>query len=153
LVEPIGPGRSAIYADDRALVGAENHTVGMVGSNPDDVMIFAARRSAKREKSLAVVVRAITACLHHVDNVWLIRVHVNFAEITAAKYARIIRGRVPGGAGIVRTIEPLIEYGQHAFARGARNHCNADPSSTVLRQTGSRRHNPGRPFILRNQDA
>src|SRR5882762_3701434 len=55
LIEPVGPGFAAVDADDRALIGAHNHAIRAVGSNPQNVVIFAAWRAAPGNESLAAV--------------------------------------------------------------------------------------------------
>src|SRR5262249_16645726 len=55
LVEPIGPGGSSVQTDDCTLVRADNHAIGTVGSDPQNMMVFAAGRATPRDKRLAAV--------------------------------------------------------------------------------------------------
>src|ERR1043166_7998628 len=100
-------------------------------------MVFSAGLATKRKKSLSAVVRAVRAGLHDVDHFRLIRVNVDFAEVSAAEDARVGRRFMPGCAAILRSEQPLIHNGQHASPAGSRNYRDSDAAASFFGQTGS----------------
>ena len=58
LVVPGTPGLAAVDGDDRALVAGEQDDVGIVGIDPDGVIVVAAGRAADAGERLAAVGRS-----------------------------------------------------------------------------------------------
>src|ERR1051325_8498387 len=52
LVVPVTPGLTAIHADDSTLVAADKKNVGIVGIDPDVLVVVTSRRTAQRVPGL-----------------------------------------------------------------------------------------------------
>src|SRR5580692_6311068 len=97
--------------------------------------IITRRRAHKRLKRMASICRAIKRSLRHVENVGVLGVDKNPAEIVVAKDAWIFSRPGPGSARIVRPIEPLRHYGIQPLSAGMWCNRHTQPIAAVLGQT------------------
>ena len=120
LIEPGGPCGAAVHADGGALVAAENHARGVVGSDPESVVIVAAGGAFYRFEIFAAVGGAIERGVCNVHDVRVARIRGDAAEVPAAlPDARVGRNAMPGLSGIVGAIDAAfvrINYGVDAVA-------------------------------------
>ena len=110
LVVPGAPGAAAVGADHRALVGGEQDDVRVVRVDPDVLVVVAARRAAQAGPGLAAVLRAHGDDGGAVDDVRVLRVDGHHRQIAAADPHQrpwVVGDALPGGAGVVRAVEPL----------------------------------------------
>ena len=88
LVDPRAPRRmlvQSVNANHGALIASENHPAPVVRVDPELVIIVAAGRSLERlAEGPPAVPRSVYAGVRHVDEVRILRVHDDFAEIPAA---------------------------------------------------------------------
>src|SRR5262249_1092070 len=102
LVVPRTPRRASVDADDRSLIAPENHPVRIVRIDPKLVIIVAAGRALDRRPALARVCRTIEAGVRTVDDVRILRVNDNLAEVPAASPEAIVAGdQAPCRSGVV----------------------------------------------------
>ena len=106
LVVPTAPGLAAVEADRGSLVRPENHARGICGIDPDLVIIVAARRAAHDRNCLPAIFRAVQSDIRHVDDIGVLRIDGDAAEIPGALgKPRIGIGQHPVVPAIVGTIE------------------------------------------------
>ena len=108
LVVPGTPGCSAVDGDQRALIADQENNVGIVGIDPEILIVVAAGSAAKAEPGFAAVggLHGHSACA--IDHVRIFRIDSRDGEIAAADAAggaRIVRGLGPSFAGVVGAVE------------------------------------------------
>src|SRR5581483_228265 len=113
----------AVDADDGALIAAENHAIGVVGRDPELVVIVAARRSLERlAERLAAVARTVDAGVRDVDEIGVLRIGDDLAEVPAASPDALIARRLrPRRAAVVGAEEAaLLRVDDRVHAAGPR---------------------------------
>src|SRR5580704_12915618 len=106
LVVPGTPGAAVVHADGRPLVEREQDDVGVLGIDPDRVIVVAARRALDGGEALAGVVGAIGGCVGDVDDVFILGIDAHAGEVRAAAVDAIFAvDEGPGSARIVGAIE------------------------------------------------
>src|SRR6185312_7675828 len=109
LVVPGAPALGAVHADDHALIAAEDHVVGVVGIDPELVIVVAARRTLDGKEVGAAISGAVGGGVHHVQLVCVFRIHGHRFEVPASMpNAAIIIHLLPGGASVVGTVETAL---------------------------------------------
>src|SRR5438093_6931640 len=114
LVVPGAPGLPAVHGDEGALVAHEQNDVGVVGVDPEVLVVVAAGRTANAAPSLAAVGRAPGHDAGAIDHVGILRVHFRHRKIAAANAQRGARvvGRIPPGfARVVGAVNPEAAAG------------------------------------------
>src|SRR5262249_9085912 len=135
------PARAAVGADVGATVVRFNHALGILGIDPQTVVI--AMRHADRLESFAAVVGAIHAPVQDIDAIsgaW-VGEDVRVIEGALAVLAIAVDQR-PGVTAIIGPEQPaLIVLDKGPDAVAAIRHSDADASGRALRQAM-----PGKPF-------
>ena len=118
LVVPGTPGRRAVDGDDGALVAGKHHALRVVGIDPELVVIVAPRRALDRRPALAPVGRPVERRVRDVDDVGVLRIDGDLAEVPAASPDAVVaRHQRPRRAGIIRAVKPAllgVDDGVHA---------------------------------------
>src|SRR5712664_3270059 len=137
LVVPSAPGRAAIDADDRALIGGERDDLRIFAADPDALVVVAAGRALESNKSFSAVLRFPRRSVRDVDDVRIVRGNGNTHRAgTATADATIAIYQVPGFAGVVGTVDAGAIF--FRFHRGvdpirlALRNGNADAAEAVL---------------------
>ena len=126
LVVPSAPGRAAIDADDRALIGGERDDLRIFAADPDALVVVAAGRALESNKRFSAVLRFPRRSVRDVDDVRIVRGNGNTHRAgTATADATIAIYQVPGFAGVVGTVD--------AGAIFFRFHRGVDPIRLALR--------------------
>ena len=130
LVVPGAPARPAVDADDRPLVDAEDAALGVLGVDPQLVEVVAGGVAFDGHEGAAAVGRAQQHGVAGVDDVGVLRLHGDAAEVPAAvPDAGVGAGPRPVAAAVVGAVEAaLVGVDQGVDAGGlARRHREADP--------------------------
>src|SRR5215831_19336981 len=143
LVVPGAPCPAAIHTDDGSLVNAQNHARRTSRIDPEHVEVVATGRTYVRFKRLSSVGRAIERSLGHVDDIGIIRVHEDSAEVAAADDTGILGRLMPGSSAIVRSEKSLVENCIQAPAISSGGDCNSHSLARLLRQTLAFERRPG----------
>jgi hypothetical protein len=139
LVVPAAPRLAAVDADDRPLVGGEDHHVGAVGVDPDPLVVVAPRRAAKGRERLPAVRRLPGHDRGDEDRVGVRRVHAHLGRVVRARdHARVGVDAPPALPGVVRAVDtgPLPRlHGRVHPPRIAGSDRDPDPAE-ALREGG-----------------
>src|SRR5216110_3784401 len=84
LVVPGTPGCGSVNAYDSALVAADDHSLRIVGINPELVIVVAAGRALDCRPGLARVRRSIDGRVHDVHDVRVFGIDGNLFEVPAS---------------------------------------------------------------------
>ncbi len=102
LVVPGGPGRGFIDADYRALIGRQDHAVGVVGVDPDLVVVVAAGCAFDGDPGFAGVYGSVGCGVDDVGGVGVGGIGGDGFEVpAAAPEAGFVVDLAPGGSGVV----------------------------------------------------
>ena len=113
LVVPRAPGPAAVAGDERALVAAQNHALGLVGIDPQFVIVIATGRAFPGMEGHSAVTRDVGGGVHHIDGVGIFRIHAHFPEIPAASPDAMVGGTaLPIVAAVVGAEEATL-FGVH----------------------------------------
>src|SRR3984885_15207789 len=147
LVVPGGPCGAAVEADGGALIAAENHARGVVGSDPQSVVIIAAGSAFYRFEIFSAVGGAIERGVGDVHYVWVARIRGDTAEIPAAlPDARVRRRAARISAGVVGATDAAfarVNETVNAVAVVARGDCDSDAAQTFAGETVTGDLTPG----------
>ncbi len=126
LVVPGAPRFSAVHRDDRSLIDAENPALGMFRIDPQRVVVVAARRAFGWNERLAGILRSIHVHVDRVDDIGVLRLDRDAAEVPAARPdPRVVARARPRRAAVVGAI--------HAAGVGRRHRwsdSDSDPSDS-----------------------
>src|SRR5271157_610248 len=107
LVVPGAPGLAVIHADGGALVDGQEDDIGVVGIDPDGVIVVTAGRAFDGRKTLAGVGGAVSGCVGDIHHVAVLGIDADAGEVRAAAVdALLVVDAAPGAAGVVGAIEP-----------------------------------------------
>src|SRR5207248_5252378 len=81
LVIPRAPAFAAVDSDDRALVRSEKNDVGIIGIDPNVLIIVTAGRAAPALPRFAAVRRFPTNYARRVDNLWILWIEPRHRQI------------------------------------------------------------------------
>ena len=150
LVVPCAPSLTVVEADCRPLIRSKNHAVGILGIDPNLMIIVSARRPAENRNRFSSVDGSIKSDVRDVNHIAILRVDGDAVEVPrTAGEARIRVLQSPTIATIVRAIQTcLLCLNQcvNAFTICRNVHSNASPI-TFGQTVGQPR--PGFPAILR----
>src|ERR1700730_13262765 len=120
LVVPGAPGRGSIHAYNSPLIAGDDHSLWIVGIDPELVIVVAAGRAFDRCPCLTGVRRSIDGRIHDVNGVLVFRIDGNLFEVPAAVPQSFVGGKSgPGRARIIRSKNPTffcIDSGIDAIA-------------------------------------
>src|SRR6185295_7224575 len=106
LVIPRAPRLSAVDGDDRALIARNQNYPGVVGIDPDGVIIIAAGRSAKSCPVLTRVSRTPGDYVRAVNNVGALRISLDLGEVASSPpRPRVVAHFAPTFSGVVRAVD------------------------------------------------
>jgi hypothetical protein len=145
LVVPGTPGLAAIHADRGSLITAQNHAIGVSGIDPEDVVVVSAGRPFVGDEGLASIRRPIKRGLGDVNDVRVVRIEKDFAEITATLNTWITGDLLPTRSAIVGAVESglLASRDDCIYACAAWSERDSDASHSFSRQTGFANRLPG----------
>src|SRR5947208_15719095 len=128
LVIPRAPGLAAVHSDDRALIRTQKNDVGIVGIDPNVLIIVPAGRAAPALPRFAAVRRFPTNYTRRVDNLWILWIEPHHRQIAATdskSWPWIAGCAAPVFAAIVGAIKfsnRLRPYrGEQCFRRARRD--------------------------------
>src|SRR5260221_4038519 len=84
LVVPTTPGLTAVSSYDCALIAAQHHHVGITGTNPNALIVVAARRGAKCRPGLVAVHRLPGHGARRVHDLRILWIESGYAKIAAS---------------------------------------------------------------------
>src|SRR5437764_2251829 len=111
------------------------------------MLVLTTRRALVGFKSFPAIGRAIHRSLHDIDDISVLRINEDAAEISAAHDARIGRRLLPTRAAVIRAKESLIHNRIDAIAAIARCDHDADSSARLLRQSCAIHRLPRRALV------
>src|ERR1700730_14641175 len=88
LVVPGAPCAAPIHAENGALIDAEEEAARVLWIDPEDMEVVAGGRSNVCRKGAATVERTVERRLRHVEDVGILRIDEDAAEVCAAEYPR-----------------------------------------------------------------
>src|SRR6185437_11016419 len=116
LVVPGAPALAAVHGDDCALIAGEDDDAGIVGIDPDVLVVVAAGSAAEAGPGLAAVSGFPGDGAGHVNDVRIFGIDAGLREIAAADAAcgtSVTGGDSPVRAAIVRAIKLDAIFGGH----------------------------------------
>ena len=121
LVVPGAPGLAAVQADGGTLVGCQQDDAGVVGVDPDGVIIVAAGRAFDGGETGAAIDRAVGGGVGDVDDVLVFGIDAHAGEIGAAPPdALVVVDALPVGAGVVGSVDTALLGRIHQRVHAAR---------------------------------
>src|SRR5438876_4236336 len=106
LVVPSAPGRTAVHANDRALIGAERDNLRIFPADPDALVTVAAGRAFESHKCFSAVRGFPRGGVRHVNHVRIVRRNSDAHRArAAAPDSAVAVYLLPGLARIVRAID------------------------------------------------
>ena len=147
LIEPGAPGESGVDADGGALVDTEKHAAGILGIDPEDVVIVAAGRAFVGGESDAAIQRTVHGGLHDVDGVGILRIDVHAANVEISVDARVFGDLAPGGAAVVSAEKAGLHDGKNTLALGTRRDGETNAVARVGGHAGIGDRFPGGTFV------
>src|SRR6202158_2219531 len=112
LVVPGTPGLSAIHADGRPLVHRDGDNVGVLGIDPDGVIVVSARRAFDSREVLARVGGAIGRSIGHIDHIFISRIDAHATEVVASSIDTFfVIHLLPAFASVVGAVDAAILFG------------------------------------------
>ena len=155
LVVPGTPGRAAIHADRRALIGAQQNNPWIFRIDPHRMVIVPARRAFDRRKICSGVRRPVRRCVADINRVLVVWRHAHPGEVEpAAPDPVLVIYLAPGFSRVIRTVQSAdfrIRIHQRVQTiRTARRNSKTDASEPLFvgRQTRSQRF-PGVATVYR----
>ena len=125
LVVPGAPGLAAVQRHDGALVDAEHAAFGVLGVDPELVVIVPAGGALDRRKRAARVLRPVERGVARVDDVGVARLDRDPAEVPAASPdPRIVARERPARTVVVGAVEPAalgVHHGVDALRPARRD--------------------------------
>ena len=105
LIVPTAPGRAAVHADDRALVGAERDDLRIFRADPDALVIVAARRAFEPHECFSAVRGLPRRSVRDINHVRIVRRDGDAHRARAAAADAVVGVCLfPGFSRIVRAI-------------------------------------------------
>src|SRR5207245_9827432 len=109
LVVPRAPRPAPVQRDDRALVHAEHAALGMIGIDPQLVVVVAARRALDGDERPSAVTRAVERGVAGVDDVRVARFDRDAAEVPPAAPDAAVAARAgPARPRVVGAVETAL---------------------------------------------
>jgi hypothetical protein len=138
LVVPRAPGLARVDGDNRALVACEEKDVGIVGVDPDCVVIVASGRALESREGLAGIGGAVGRGIGHVDQVFILGIDLHFGEVIApAVETGFVVDALPAFASVVGAVDAAkfrgVQRRVHALRVG-RGDGKADAANLILRR-------------------
>jgi len=156
LVIPCAPRLAAIDADGGALIRRQDHVRGISRINPELVIIVAAGGAANDRNRLAGIIRAVERDVRDVENIWILRIDGDVAEVPgAAGEPGVGALESPCVTTIVGTVEArfLCVIDNCVNALTIWRHSDAGASPIAVRKTRTDEALPGIAAIFGAEDS
>ena len=138
LIVPTAPRSTAVYADDRTLIGAERDNLRSFRADPNALVIVAPGRAFESQKCFSAVGRLPRRGVCNVDDLRIVRrngdARCTGAAATDATVGVYLSPRFAGIVGAVDASIFLCLHGRINTVRQAVRNGNADAAQTIIRR-------------------